>query len=161
MSVETQLAVIEQELDQAGAVVARLEKAIDKITDVTADIGKILAVHDQRLDRGEKATNDIYELLERRRNEMNEDIKELHSRITTTHRELSAEISEVQRCVITGINDLKRELKEDQKYHNDKQQNLERRIDSLEKWRYTLVGAGIVGGFLVTKILGMVEFAIK
>ena len=161
MSVETQLAVIEQELDQTGAVVARLEKAMEKITDVTVDIGKILAVHDQRLDRGEKATNDIYELLERRRNEMNEDIKELHSRITTTHRELSAEINEVQRCVVSGINDLKRELKEDQKYHNEKQQNLEHRIDALEKWRYMLVGAGIVGGFMVTKILSMVEFGIK
>ena len=39
MSVETQLAVIEQELDQAAQVVDRLERAIEKITDVTADIG--------------------------------------------------------------------------------------------------------------------------
>ena len=57
MSVETQLAVIEQELDQTATVIKRIEHAIEKITDVTADIGKILAVHDQRLDRGEKATN--------------------------------------------------------------------------------------------------------
>ncbi len=161
MSIETQLAVIEQELDQTQSINVRLEKAIEKITDVTADISKILAVHDQRLERNEQATNDINELLERRRHEMNEDIKELHSRITTTHRELSAEISEVQRCVVSGISDLKRELKEDQKYHNDKQLSLEHRIDALEKWRYMLVGAGIVGGFLITKILGMVEFAIK
>jgi chromosome segregation ATPase len=161
MSVETQLAVIEQELDQTQSINVRLEKTIEKITDVTADIGKILAVHDQRLERGEKATSDIFELLERRRHEMNEDIKELHSRITTTHRELSSEIGELQRCIVSGINDLKKELKEDQKYHNDKQQNLERRIDALEKWRYMLVGAGVVGGFILTKILSMVEFGIK
>lgn len=161
MSVETQLAVIEQELDQSGAVVTRMERAIEKITDVTADISKILAVHDQRLERGEKATADVFDLLEKRRQEMNDDIKELHSRITTTTRELSVEISEVQKCVVAGIEDLKRELKEDQKYHNDKQSNLEKRIADLEKWRYMLVGAGIVGGYLLNKFIGMIDIAIK
>lgn len=161
MSVETQLAVIEQELDQSGAVVTRMERAIEKLTDVTADISKILAVHDQRLERGEKATADVFDLLEKRRQEMNEDIKELHSRITTTTRELSAEISQVQNCVVTGIEDLKRELKEDQKYHNDKQSNLEKRIADLEKWRYMLVGAGIVGGYILNKFVGMIDIAIK
>jgi len=161
MSVETQLAVIEQELDQVHVVVERLDRAIEKLTDVTTDIGRILAVHDQRLERGEKATSDIFSLLENRRNEMDNDIKELHSRITTTHRELSSEIAQVQRCVISGIEDLKKELKEDQKYHNDRQGKLEDRIAALERWRYMLVGAGIVGGFILTKILGMVEFAIK
>ena len=161
MSVETQLAVIEQELDQSGAVVTRLERAIEKITDVTADIGKILAVHDQRLERGEKATADVFDLLERRRQEMNEDIKELHSRITTTTRELSAEIAATQRCIVEGIDDLKRELKDDQKYHNQKQTDLEKRIEVLEKWRYMLVGAGIVGGYLLNKFIGIVDIGIK
>ena len=161
MSVETQLAVIEQELDQTGVVIKRIEHAIEKLTEVTADIGKILAVHDQRLERGEKATSDIFDLLEKRRHEMDADIKELHSRITTTTRELSAEIASTQTCIVNGIEDLKRELKEDQRYHNEKQKTLEERIASLERWRYTLVGAGIVGGYVLTKVIGMVDFVIK
>jgi chromosome segregation ATPase len=161
MSIETQIAVVEQELVQTQTLLTRVDHAIEKLTDVTADIGKILAVHDQRLERGEKATSDIFDLLEKRRHEMDVDIKELHSRITTTTRELSTEISNVQICVVNGIEDLKRELKEDQKYHNEKQKTLEDRIASLERWRYTLVGAGIVGGYVLTKVIGMVDFAIK
>jgi len=161
MSVETQLAVIEQELDQTGAVIKRIEHAIEKITDVTADIGKILAVHDQRLVRGEQATSDIFDLLEKRRHEMNEDIKEIHSRITTTTRELSTEIGNLQSCFLTGIEELKRELKEDQKYHNDKQRTLEDRIAQLEKWRYMLVGGGIVGGLILNKLLTILDVTIK
>jgi archaellum component FlaC len=161
MSIETQIAVVEQELVQTQTLLTRVDHAIEKLTDVTADIGKILAVHDQRLERGEKATSDIFDLLEKRRHEMDVDIKELHSRITTTTRELSTEISNVQICVVNGIEDLKRELKEDQKYHNEKQKSLEDRIASLERWRYTLVGAGIVGGYVLTKVIGMVDFAIK
>jgi uncharacterized membrane protein YbjE (DUF340 family) len=92
---------------------------------------------------------------------MNEDIKEIHSRITTTTRELSTEIANVQQCIVAGIDDLKRELKEDQKYHNDKQTSLEKRIDELEKWRYILVGAGIVGGFIINKLIGILDVTIK
>ena len=161
MSTETQIAVIEQELVQTQTLLTRVDHAIEKLTDVTADIGKILAVHDQRLERGEKATSDIFDLLEKRRHEMNEDIKELHSRITTTTRELSTEISNVQHCIVEGIEDLKKELKEDQRYHNEKQKSLEERIASLERWRYTLVGAGIVGGYVLTKLIGMVDIAVK
>ena len=161
MSVETQLAVIEQELDQTQTVIKRIDHAIEKITDVTADISKILAVHDQRLGRGEKATSDIFELLEQRRQEMNDDIKEIHSRITTTTRELSTEISNLQTCFIAGIDDLKKDLKEDQKYHNEKQKSLEQRITDLERWRYMLVGAGIVGGFLLTKLIAILEITVK
>lgn len=161
MSVETQLAVIEQSLDQTDAVIKRIDHAIEKITDVTADISKILAVHDQRLGRGEKATNDIFDILEQRRLEMNEDIKEIHSRITTTTRELSTEIGNLQSCFLTGLEELKRELKEDQKYHNEKQKTLEQRIADLERWRYMLVGAGILGGFIVTKLLAVLEITIR
>ena len=161
MSLETQVAVVEQEINSTRDIVDRLNNAIEKITNVTTDIGKILAVHDQRLDRGEKATNDVFDLLEKRRQEMNEDIKELHSRITTTTRELSTEISDVRKCIVDGIDDLKKELKEDQKYHNEKQSKLEERIDALEKWRYMLVGGGIVGGFIINKLLSVIDIVVK
>lgn len=161
MSLETQVAVVEQEIESTKDIVERLNNAIEKITTVTTDIGKILAVHDQRIERGEKATNDVFDLLEKRRQEMNEDIKELHSRITTTTRELSTEISDVRKCIVDGIDDLKKELKEDQKFHNDKQLKLEERINALEKWRYMLVGAGIVGGFILNKMIGMVDIVVK
>jgi len=161
MSVETQLAVIEQELDQVHTVVERLDKAIEKITDVTTDIGKILAVHDQRLEQDEQASTVLFELLEKRRNEMDQDIKELHSRITTTTRELSEEIAGVRHCITSSIDDLKKELKEDHIIYTDRQRYLEKRIETLEKWRYMLVGAGIVGGFILTHLLKFIEISVK
>ena len=157
MSIETQLAVIEQELDQSAIVISKLDKAIEKIADVTANISKILAVHDQRIERGEQTTTQILTTLETRRQEMNEDIKELHSRITTTTRELSTEIGETENRIISGIEDLKRELKADQIFHNDKQHDLDTRITALERWRYMLVGAGILGGFIITKALDIIS----
>jgi len=99
--------------------------------------------------------------IEQRRNEMSEDIKELHSRITTVQRELSTEISATETRIVSGINELKSELKIDQEFHNSKQKTLEDRIVDLEKWRYILLGAGIAGGWLLTKFGNMFEIVVK
>ena len=92
---------------------------------------------------------------------MSEDIKELHSRITTVQRELSTEINATETRIVSGINELKNELKVDQEFHNSKQKSLEDRIVDLEKWRYILLGAGIAGGWILTKFGDMIEIVVK
>ena len=92
---------------------------------------------------------------------MADDIKELHSRITTVQRELCDEIKSTENRIVSGINDLKEELKTDQEFHNTKQKSLDDRVNELEKWRYILLGAGIAGGWLLTKFGNMFEIVVK
>jgi len=137
------------------------QEQLDKLINVAADIRQILAVHDEKINQTERKQEDLFQLLEQRRNEMADDIKELHSRITTVQRELSTEISATETRIVSGINDLKNELKVDQEFHNSKQKTLEDRIVDLEKWRYILLGAGIAGGWLLTKFGNMFEIVVK
>jgi len=138
-----------------------LENQIDVLKDIASDIKQILAVHDEKITQQERKQDDIFELIEQRRHEMSEDIKELHSRITSVQRELGNDISQTENRIMRGIEDLKSELKIDQKYHNEKQKTLDERISALEKWRYMLVGAGIVGGYMLTKFLPLIEISVK
>ena len=92
---------------------------------------------------------------------MADDIKEIHSRITTVQRELSTEINATENRIIKGIDELKAELKTDQEYHNSKQKTLEQRIADLEKWRWIIIGAGITGGWLFSKLGSMIDIVIK
>jgi len=137
------------------------QEQLDKLINVAADIRQILAVHDEKINQTERKQEDLFQLLELRRNEMAEDIKELHSRITTVQRELSTEINATETRIVSGINELKNELKVDQEFHNSKQKSLEDRIVDLEKWRYILLGAGIAGGWLLTKFGNMFEIVVK
>jgi len=137
------------------------QEQLDKLINVAADVRQILAVHDEKINQTERKQEDLFQLLEQRRNEMADDIKELHSRITTVQRELSTEISATETRIVSGINDLKNELKVDQEFHNSKQKTLEDRIVDLEKWRYILLGAGIAGGWLLTKFGNMFEIVVK
>ena len=137
------------------------KEQIDKLINVASDVRQIIAVHDEKLNQTEKKQEDLVHLIEARRNEMAEDIKDLHSRITTVQRELSTEISATENRIVAGIDDLKKELKVDQEFHNTKQKTLEDRIIDLEKWRYILLGAGIAGGWLLTKFGNMFEIVVK
>lgn len=138
-----------------------LENQVEMLREIASDLKRMLAVHDEKLNQHERKQDDIFELIEQRRNEMAEDIKEIHSRITTVQRELCTEITATESRIIKGLDELKDELKSDQEYHNSKQKTLEQRIADLEKWRWIIIGAGITGGWLFSKLGNMVEIIVK
>ena len=138
-----------------------LENQVEMLREIASDLKRMLAVHDEKLNQHERKQDDIFELIEQRRNEMAEDIKEIHSRISTIQRELCTEITATENRIIKGIDELKDELKTDQEYHNSKQKTLEQRIADLEKWRWIIIGAGITGGWLFSKLSNMVEIIVK
>jgi phage-related tail protein len=138
-----------------------LENQVEMLREIASDMKRMLAVHDEKLNQHERKQDDIFALIEQRRNEMADDIKEIHSRITTVQRELSTEINATENRIIKGIDELKAELKTDQEYHNSKQKTLEQRIADLEKWRWIIIGAGITGGWLFSKLSTMVDIVIK
>ena len=139
----------------------KIDQKVDLLTQTAADIKSLLAVHDEKINQHERKQDDIFALIEQRREEMADDIKELHSRITTVQRELCSEIQNTETRIVAGITELKDELKVDQEFHNKKQKSLDDRISELEKWRYILLGAGIAGGWLLTKFGNMFEIVVK
>lgn len=138
-----------------------LENQVEMLREIASDMKRMLAVHDEKINQHERKQDDIFALIEQRRNEMADDIKELHSRITTVQRELSTDIQNTESRIVAGIDDLKSELKVDQEYHNKKQKSLDDRIADLERWRYILLGAGIAGGYILTKFSNMFEIVVK
>jgi phage-related tail protein len=138
-----------------------LENQVEILREIASDMKRMLAVHDEKLNQHERKQDDIFELIEQRRNDMAEDIKEIHSRITTVQRELCTEITATENRIIKGIDELKEELKTDQEFHNSKQKTLEQRIADLEKWRWIIIGAGITGGWVFSKLSSMVEIIVK
>ena len=145
-TLETKVAVLEHDLKQVQVVFGRLDLAIEKIGDVSNCINKMLAVHDEKLDRQENVNEDIYQSLEVHRNETKASNAELHSRITTTTRELESKIQNTEDKLLSAIGDLKKSIDKEEEKSKE-------RIDKLEKTKYLMVGGGIVVGAIITKIL--------
>jgi len=125
---ETKVTIIEKELGDQRKIHDRLDVAIEKLTDVSNSIHRMLAVHEEKIARQEEAIIGAEEQIEVRRVELSKKIDEVHSRITETAKEHSKEILILR---------------------ND----INNRVGVLEKWRHVLIGASIVIGFILHKVV--------
>ena len=125
---ETKVTIIEKELGDQRKIHDRLDIAIEKLTDVSNSIHRMLAVHEEKIARQEEAIIGAEEQIEVRRVELSKKIDEVHSRVTETAKEHSKEILILR---------------------ND----INNRVGVLEKWRWVIIGGSIVAGFIMHKFI--------
>jgi len=128
----TEVQLLKKEVSDMKMIYSRLDKAIEKISDVSNSINRMLAVHEEKISQQEEAQI-------RTEQEINKDIKELHSRISTNNRELITLMSEQHKEQTDKMTKLEIEL------HG--------RVGVLEKWRWIIIGGSIVVGFIIQKML--------
>jgi chromosome segregation ATPase len=136
---ETEVKLLKKELGDQQKIHNRIDVAIEKLTDVSNSIHRMLAVHEEKISRQEEAIEGAEKLLEDRRNELSLKIDELHSRITTNSKEIIA----------AGSAQHAQQNKEIQKIKDE----LAARVGLLEKWRHVLIGGSIVIGFIIHKFI--------
>jgi len=128
----TEVQLLKKEVSDMKMIYSRLDKAIEKISDVSNSINRMLAVHEEKISQQEEAQI-------RTEQEINNDIKELHSRISTNNRELMNLMSEQHKEQTDKMTKLEIEL--------------QGRVGVLEKWRWIIIGGSIVAGFIIQKMI--------
>ena len=87
-NLKTEIALLKKDAKTGELIHQRLEIAIEKLSDIGISCKQMLSQQQTRLERAEQTDDDIFITLESRRKEWDNDLKELHSRITTNSREL-------------------------------------------------------------------------
>ena len=136
---ETEVKLLKKELHDQKKIHDRLDIAIEKLTDVSNSIHRMLAVHEEKLTRQEEAIFQAEEQIEVRRTEVLRQIEELHSRITTNTKDIMTAAAQQHA----------QQNKEIQRMRDE----LVSRVGVLEKWRHVLIGGSIVIGFLLHKFI--------
>ena len=136
---ETEVELIKKELHDRKKIHDRLDIAIEKLTDVSNSINRMLAVHEEKITRQEEAIFEAEQQIEVRRSELSRQIDELHSRITTNTKEI----------MTAAASQHMQQNKEIQKIKDE----LISRVGVLEKWRHVLIGGSIVVGFMLHKFM--------
>lgn len=150
-ALETEVALVKNDLSQMGQLFSKLEVALDKITDVSNNIGQILAVHEQRLQDGEKEFQTLKDEMVTAESKFDNEVKDLHSRLTSNTRELESKMSKEIDKVLDSIKDLKDHL-------IDKNDKIEQRLTALERWRWILVGAMFVAVIFLPELPNILTF---
>ena len=136
---ETDVELLKKELHNQKKIHDRLDVAIEKLTDVSNSIHRMLAVHEEKLTRQEEAIIDAEQKIEVRRAELSKQIDDLHSRITTNTKEL----------MILEASQHEKHSKEIKRLSD----NINNRVGVLEKWRWLIIGGAIIVGFILNKFI--------
>ena len=138
---ETEVELLKRELHDGKKIHDRLDVAIEKLTDVSNSIHRMLAVHEEKITRQEEALIEAEQKIEVRRSELLIKIDELHSRVTTNTKEI----------MTAAATQHTEQNKEIQKIKDE----LHARVGVLEKWRHVLIGCSIVAGFVLHKMVNL------
>ena len=136
---ETDVELLKKELHNQKKIHDRLDVAIEKLTDVSNSIHRMLAVHEEKLTRQEEAIIDAEQKIEVRRAELSKQIDDLHSRITTNTKEL----------MILEASQHEKHSKEIKRLSD----SINKRVGVLEKWRHIIIGGAIIIGFILNKFI--------
>ena len=131
VNTQIELELLKKEVADMKKIHVRLDTAIEKITDFSNCINRLLAVHEEKITQQEDAQ-------QRSVQEFTADIKELHSRITTNTKDMTALMKQQHKEQKDVIDLLKDEISN--------------RVGVLEKWRWIIIGGSIVLGFIIQKL---------
>lgn len=111
---------------------SRIEDAIDKLTEISADLNKMLAVQEQRLSQQERSMGIIEDMVEKRREEYDKKIQNVY---------------DVMRVEDTKILE---ELEKMRKEQKDQHKAISDKMSALEKIIWTYLGGFSVIVFLIS-----------
>ena len=129
---DLELELLKKEVQDMKNIHIRLDTAIEKLTDVSSCVNRILAVHEEKITRQEE---DIVA----NEKEIKGQILDVHSRINNSYKELRNIISTHE--------------KEEEKRFDELKDQISNRIGILEKWRWIIMGGSIVAGFILHKLI--------
>lgn len=98
--IKLDIGLLKKDHEQMETITNKLSLTIEKIQEMNGNLLRMIALHDQKHEQHQKVEDGL-----------KEDIKELHSRITTITRELHDKIDEIERTIGTKIDILRDDIK--------------------------------------------------
>ena len=126
-----------------------LKEKVNTIADLCEKMDRVI---EKLADNNTIMVNQIYKDMDKRKEDTVSDIKELHSRITTTDRNLSDKIELTERRIMDEIKSLRDHITE----HNQKEDN---DLKSLMQWKWMVAGGVIVVAWIISNV--KLEFLAK
>jgi hypothetical protein len=146
-----EIELLKKDVNIITSLCEKFDTTIDKMQEIASNLSKMISLQEQRIEMQDKATRGMESVLEMRRVEHNNDIKELHSRITTVNRDLTTKIDETEKRILDEIHLLRDELSKD----SDK---IGKRVFDIESWKWMVMGGIFVVGWIASKMLHGIKF---
>jgi DNA repair exonuclease SbcCD ATPase subunit len=116
-----------------------------QVLTLTQLCNKMDTIIEKLIDNNDRLTTQIYQDMDKRKQETVGDIKELHSRITTVDRNVSDKIELTERRIMDEIKSLRDDIAE----HNKKES---KEMQKIMEWKWMAAGAIVVLAWIMSNI---------
>ena len=137
--VEMKVGLLERDVQQTDRLCEKLSESINKLQEVNANILRMITIHEHRHEQHERAETEV-----------KDDIKELHSRITTVNREIHERIDEVERHISERIDALRSDLIQHKKEEGGNV--VGDTLKEIDKYKWMILGAAIAIGWIIGNV---------
>jgi|694.fasta_scaffold15375_15 chromosome segregation ATPase len=141
-NLRTDVEILKRDMHQLNGLFTRLDVTIEKLGEVSSNLTRMLAVHENKLEKQEEADkqlNSMIELLfakvEERRREVDTIKDDFRKEISHLHNDIMLEMKEIKNCTTN--------------YHSEMNQ----RVTTIERWKWMMMGGGAIVGFIVSKFI--------
>lgn len=112
----------------------RLEYAIERLTEISNTLEKIIAVHEQRISQQEKDSEFIFKAMEKNKDDIDQQMKDIYIEMNDQEKKIFEEISKFR------------------KETNEQYNTLNQKISQIEKFNWIAIGGGIVISWILTNL---------
>ena len=129
-----EIELLKKDVTTMAALLSKFDTTIDKMQEIASSLSRMVSLQEQRIETQERITQEVQGLLEMRRQEQQNNIKDVYNRINTVNKELTDKIEDTERTILGEIKNLRDELSKNKEGIGD-------RLGKIETWKY---GVGIV-----------------
>ena len=103
--VKTDVEILKRDIELLAGLAEKFDIAIDRLSDVSASVDKMLAVHETRLVQQEQQREIIHQRITDMKKEMSDDFRALREENTRQHNEVSERLSKLEkwRWFVVGV----------------------------------------------------------
>jgi 23S rRNA maturation-related 3'-5' exoribonuclease YhaM len=143
--VKLKLGLLEKDVQVSAKVIERVSESIEKIQEMNLNLIKMITLHEQRHSQHEKVES-----------ELKEDIKELHSRISTQSKQLNDRIDQLEQHVTSRLDAIRNDLLQHKKqeFPDDKhgKKSIYDKLEKLNEWRWMVIGGLILAAWAIGEL---------
>lgn len=140
-SLKTDVEIIKRDIGAIQGFSVKIDDAIEKMAEVSNSISKMLIVHENKLQNHDQMIDGIKLAMSERKNDFDKQVDTLHKRITDMKEENHLEREKYHKELLAALKEIA-----------ETQHKLDDRITTLEQWKWYVLGAAGVVGFILAEV---------
>lgn len=137
--IRVDIELLKKDVVTMSALLEKFDTTIDKMQEIASSLSRMVSLQEQRIESQEKTTSEMQSVLEMRRIETNNNIKDIYNRINTVNKELTDKIEDTEKTILAELQKLRQEIQKEDT-------GISKRIGQIEAWKY---GAAAIITFLL------------